>query len=171
MRIALIVAVDESGVIGRKNHIPWRLSTDQRRFKHLTMGHHIVMGRKTWESIGRLLPGRTSIVISRQAKFAAEGALVAHSLEAALQLAMDRGETEVFVIGGAEIYAQALPQAHRIYLTRVHTTTPDGDTFFPPLNAGEWSVLESTQVEIDEKNLVPSTFSILERLTLENPAP
>jgi dihydrofolate reductase len=170
MRIALIVAVDEGGVIGRKNQVPWRLATDLQRFKRLTMGHHIIMGRKTWESIGRALPGRTSIIVTRQANYAAGDARVAPSLDAALEMAEKRGETEAFIIGGAEIYTLALPGADRIYLTRVHTVTPDGDTYFPQVDSGEWSILEETRFEADDKNPASSTYLVLERSTAENPA-
>jgi dihydrofolate reductase len=101
MILSVIVAMDENGGIGYKNRLPWRLSTDLVRFKNITMNHHVIMGRKTYESIGRVLPGRTMIVISRNERFEAEGCLVAHSLEGAIHFAINEGEDEVFVIGGA----------------------------------------------------------------------
>src|SRR5438128_8661840 len=114
MRISIIVAVAENGVIGRGGMLPWRLSDDLRRFKQLTMGHTIVMGRKTWESIGRALPGRRNVVVSRQAGYAAAGTEVVGSLDDAIALAEAAGETELFVIGGAEIYRLAMPRAERL---------------------------------------------------------
>ncbi len=168
MRIVLIAAVDEMGVIGVGKEIPWVLSSDLKRFKSLTMGHHLVMGRKTWESIGHALPGRTSIIITHQVDYTAPGGLVTHSLAEALGLASQRGEDEVFIIGGAEIFAQALPQADRIYLTRVHTTTPHGDTFFPPFIPDDWQILETIQAQADDRNQAATTFTILERITPNN---
>jgi dihydrofolate reductase len=136
-RLSLIVAMARDRVIGRDGKLPWHLSADLKRFKALTMGHHIVMGRKTWESIGRPLPGRTSVVVTRNASYAAAGAHVAASFDSALALAHD--DSEVFVIGGGQIYRQALPLADRIYLTEVDAEYP-GDTFFPALNPREWNV-------------------------------
>src|SRR5262252_9100268 len=116
-RLSLIVAMAGNRVIGRDGQLPWRLPADQRRFKALTMGHHIIMGRKTWESIGRPLPGRTSVVVTRNAQYAAPGALLAASLPEALALAQH--DPEPFVIGGAEIFREALPFSNRVYLTEV----------------------------------------------------
>ena len=128
MRISLIAAVSRNGVIGHKGSIPWRLPADLKRFKQLTMGHPIVMGRKTFESLGKPLPGWTNIIVTRQPDFKACGALVARSLEEALRLC--EGAEEVFVVGGASIYRQAIPLADRIYLTEIHQEF-EGDTFFP----------------------------------------
>ena len=161
MRVSLIVAMARNGVIGRDGGLPWRLAVDLQRFKRLTMGHHILMGRKTFESLGRLLPGRTSVVITRQPNSAAGGAPVAGSLEAALATAA--GDTEVFVIGGAEIYRQALPLASRIYLTQVQADVV-GDVVFPAWNCNEWQVIEQTQHAADERNEFAHSFSILERI-------
>ena len=134
-RLSLIVAVARNGVIGKDNRLPWRIPEDLKRFRALTMGHHIIMGRRTWESIGRPLPGRTSVVVTRNRDYVATGALVVHSLEDAL--AQCTGDEAVFVIGGAEIYANALPLAERIYLTRIHADYA-GDTFFPSLAQEQW---------------------------------
>ena len=114
MRISLIVAMSENRVIGRGGGLPWRLSADLKRFKHLTMGHHLIMGRKTFESIGRVLPGRTSIVVTRQTDYRAAGVVVARSLSEALHIAATAGDDEAFVIGGGEIYRQILPSADQL---------------------------------------------------------
>jgi dihydrofolate reductase len=141
MNIILIVAVAENGVIGQGNAIPWRLKSDMQRFKALTMGKPVVMGRKTFESLRRPLPGRTNIVITRNADFQAAGAVVATSFEAARSVALGdalrRFATEIVVIGGAEIYAQWMAVADRLEVTEVHGR-PDGDTFFPPIDPAEW---------------------------------
>jgi dihydrofolate reductase len=175
MRISIIVAMDEARGIGRDNRLPWRLSEDLKRFKSLTMGHHIIMGRKTYASIGRPLPGRTTIVVTHQedyhgiqgecnsSKQASEAnCLVAHSLEEALGLARQRGETEVFVIGGREIFAQALGMAERIYLTRVHAELP-ADVHFPPIHLQKWVEKVREYHHANENNEYPFSFLILER--------
>ncbi len=161
MRQSLIVARSENGVIGRGGRLPWHLSADLRRFKQLTMGHTIVMGRKTFESIGRPLPGRTSIVVTRQPDYRPPGVLVAASLDEAQRLAA--GDTELFYIGGGEIYRQVLPQVERIYLTRVDAEV-EGDTVFPELPANRWRVIEQTKHPADEKNDFPVSFLIYERV-------
>jgi len=162
MLVSIIVARAENGVIGRDGTLPWRLSADLRRFKRLTMGHAIVMGRKTWESIGHPLPGRRMVVVSRQADYKADGVQVVASLDEALQVARGAGDKEVFVIGGAEIYRQALPIAQRIYLTRVGGQV-EGDTYFPELDTGDWSQIESEQHEADAKNDHAYCFEVHER--------
>lgn len=136
MEITIVVAAAENDVIGAGGGIPWRLPDDQRRFKSLTLGHHIVMGRRTHESIGRLLPGRTTIVVSRDPALRIEGAHVAPDLATAVTFARDAGETELFVVGGERVYAEALPVADRIELTRVHAHV-SGDTRFPSVDALE----------------------------------
>ena len=133
--MSIICAVAANGVIGQGNRLPWRLPADLTRFKQLTMGHPIIMGRKTYESLGKPLPGRTNIVVTRQPAFKACGALTAPSLEAALRLA--EAETEIFVIGGASMYAQALPLADRIYWTEVHQDFA-GDTVMPAFDRAAW---------------------------------
>lgn len=141
MRIALIVARAENGIIGREGGLPWRISGDLKFFKATTMGKPVVMGRKTYESIGRPLPGRENIVVTRARDFQAEGVHVVNDLEVALRLAGDLARAsaveEIMVIGGAQIYAQALDRADRIYLTEVHAA-PDGDARFPTLDPAEW---------------------------------
>lgn len=162
MIISLLVAMDEKRGIGKAGGLPWRLSSDLKRFRQLTMGHHIIVGRKTYESIGRPLPGRQMIVVTRNESFAPEGCFVAHSVEAAISLARERGEGELFVCGGADIYAQTLGAADRLYLTLVHADS-DADTFFPEWDAGEWAEVESEDHAADEKNQHPFTFKLLAR--------
>jgi len=146
MRLSVVVAVSENGVIGRGGDIPWRLPDDQKFFKELTIGHTLVMGRATFQSIGRVLPGRTTIVVSRDDAYAAEGALLAHSLDEALELAEKSGASEVFVVGGAAIYEAALPRAHRLFVTRVHAVI-EGDTRFPDFEDGRYGAFERCEVE------------------------
>ena len=158
--MSLIVAVAENGIIGRNGQLPWQLSADLKRFKRLTMGHHLVMGRKTFESIGRLLPGRTTVVVTRQPMYVAPGALVAHDLSQALQLAA--GDDEVFIIGGSELYRQALPHVNRIYLTQVQARV-DGDVRFPEIDESAWQVVSRSHHLVDEQNEFETTFHELIR--------
>ena len=134
--ITIVVAVAANGVIGREGGMPWRLPGEQARVKKLTMGHALVMGRRTFDSIGRALPGRTTVVVTRQPDWQAEGALVAGSVDAALEIAA-RHDREVFVFGGAEIYAAAIPRAHRMVVTWVDQE-PAGDTTFPEVDWDQW---------------------------------
>jgi dihydrofolate reductase len=162
MKVSIIVAISENGVIGRDGGLPWRLSGDLRRFKELTMGHDMIMGRKTYESLARPLPGRTMIVLTRQPGYsAAAGVLVARDLDEALALAA--ADDEVFVIGGAEVYRQALPLAERIYLTLVHTKI-QGDPRFPDFDRNQWRETQRTPHAADEKNEYDTTFCILDRV-------
>lgn len=137
MIVSLVVAMAENGVIGRDGGLPWRLPDDLKHFKRLTSGYTVIMGRKTFDEVGRPLPNRRNLVVSRNPGFAAEGITVAPSLDAALALAA--GESEVFVIGGGEIYRQALPRADRLHLTQVHAAV-DGDTTFPAFDPAEWTL-------------------------------
>jgi len=160
--VSIIVAVADNGVIGRGGGLPWHLPADLKRFKRLTSGHHMVMGRRTWDSIGRRpLPGRPTIVVSRDPSFVAEGAQAARSVEEALELAA--GADEVFIAGGEAIYRAALPVADRIYLTRVHACF-DGDTHFPAFDANDWQVVVEERHEPDEKNPYAHTFLVYERV-------
>lgn len=154
--------MERNGVIGRDGDLPWHLSADLKRFKQLTMGHHIIMGRKTFDSIGRLLPGRTSVVVTRQPDFSAEGAIVVHGLSDALVAAS--GDEEAFIIGGAQIYEQAVAIVDRIYLTEVDADVT-GDAQFPDFDRTEWTIIESTQYPADDRNDHPHTFTVLERTT------
>jgi len=164
MKLSIIVAVAENGVIGREGDLPWRLSADLRRFKRLTMGHAILMGRKTWESIGRPLPGRKSIVISRQGDFATnfDEVSVVGNLEEAISAASRASTEDVFAIGGAQIYAMALPHADRLLLTRVQAEV-EGDVFFPEVDWDEWRLVEEESCAADEKNDFSHTYQTFER--------
>jgi len=158
--IALVVAVAENGVIGRGNALPWRLSADLRRFKALTMGHTVIMGRKTFDSIEKGLTGRRNLVVSRNPEFRPEGATRVPSLEAAFNEAGPTGE--VFVIGGADIYRQAMPVADKIYLTLVHAT-PEGDAHFPLPEGTEWALVSTEPRGADDKNEYSSEFRVYQR--------
>ncbi|NBO63325.1 MAG: dihydrofolate reductase [Acidobacteria bacterium] len=164
MRISLIVALDRAAGIGYENRIPWRLSNDLRRFRDLTLGHHLVVGRRTYESIGRALPGRRMIVLSRAPSYQIDQCLVAHSLAEAIRLARNSGETELFIGGGAEIYRLALPLTDRIYLTRVEVTLP-ADTVFPLWDPSEWTETVVSTHPADEHNEFDSTFLIYDRVS------
>ena len=139
MRIHVIVAAAENGVIGKEGQMPWRIPEDLKRFKSLTMGSPMIMGRKTWDSIGRPLPGRESVVVTRQ-KLAIPGATVVHSLEDAFEHCRARGVADAYVIGGGELYRQALPRADIVHLTRVRGAF-EGDVTFPDLDPSEWQEL------------------------------
>jgi dihydrofolate reductase len=160
-RLSVVVAADERGGIGRAGGLPWHLPEDLKRFKAITMGKPIVMGRRTWDSIGRPLPGRRSIVVSRQAGLAIEGAEVVGSLEEALRVASD--VPEACVIGGAELYRLALPLAEVIHLTRVHATV-EADTFLPALDLSEWEEVSSERHEVDDRHAHPYSFVTLRRI-------
>ncbi len=164
MLISLIVAIDEDMGIGKDGRLPWHLRADLQRFKRLTMGHHLVMGRKTYQSIGKPLPGRKNIILSRDPAFQAPGCLVLPSLQEALDLARQGSEDELFIIGGGQIYAQALPLADRIYLTRVHTRA-GCDITFPPFDPAEWAESRRSEHPADEHNDHPSTFTLLRRVS------
>jgi len=154
--------MDRRRGIGVGNQLPWRLPADLKRFRELTMGHHIIVGRKTFASIGKPLAGRQMIVVTRDRAFRAEGCLVAHSPEEAIRLAGARGESEVFVCGGAEIYAQSLARADRLYLTLVDAEVA-ADTFFPTFDEQDWQERERVFHPADEKNQFPFTFKLLVR--------
>ena len=155
--ISLIVAASRNGVIGKDNKLPWHIPDDLKRFKTLTMGHPVLMGRKTFESIGKPLPGRTNIVVTHQKDFACCGALTAPSLEEALRIT--EKETEVFVIGGAQIFEQALPLADQIYLTRINRDF-EGDTFLFPIDPAAW---KETSREDHLTEPLPHTFLTYEK--------
>ena len=153
--ISLIVAIAKNGVIGIKNTLPWHLPEDLKRFQALTMGHHIVMGRKTYESLGRLLPGRTTVIVTRNKSYRIEGALVAHSLQDAIQLC--KKDEEVFIIGGAELYKDGLQVAERLYITQVDLDVA-GDAFFPALDLSHWCET-AREAHVSEKGLAFSYLS------------
>ena len=168
MRLSLIVAVSQNNVIGRDGDLPWHLSADLQRFKRLTMGHVMLMGRKTWESIGRPLPGRTSIVISRQADYETgfDSVPVAMNLDEALAAArrIAGDSEEAFIIGGARIYEMTFARAQRLLLTRVHADV-DGDVYFPPVDWDQWSLVNEESVAADDNNDYPHTYQIYQRVS------
>ncbi len=133
--LSVIVAMARNRVIGIRNTLPWRLPDDLRHFKALTMGHHIIMGRKTYESIGRPLPGRTTVIVTRDPDYRMDGCLTATSIDAAI--ATCAGDAEIFFVGGAEMYAQVLPRADRLYLTEIQADYA-GDAWFPAFDRGDW---------------------------------
>ena len=164
MKVSIIAALSTNGIIGRDNQVPWRQSTDMKRYKALTMGHHLITGRKTFESVGRPLPGRTTVVVTRQPGYQPEGVVVVNSLDEALRIAAAAGDDEAFINGGAEVYAQALHRADRMHLTRVHAEV-EGDTYFPEFDdVSEWRLVDSEHFEADEKNEYPYSFLTYERV-------
>jgi len=163
VRVSLIVAVAANGIIGRDGGLPWRLSNDLRYFKKVTMGKPIVMGRKTYESIGRPLPGRPNLIVSRNPAFAADGADVFRSLDAAIGAAEARGAAEAMVIGGAALYRDALDRAERLYLTEVHARVA-GDTSFPDIDAAHWSETSRERHSAGERDEYDHSFVVLDRV-------
>ena len=166
MKLALIVAMAKNHVIGINNNLPWHLSEDLKYFKRVTMGKPIIMGRKTFESIGRPLPGRTNIVITRNKNYQAEGIKVVHSLKTAMELcnsiAVIDGGDEAMVIGGAELYTEALPLADYLYLTEVHADV-QGDAYFPEFNRNDWQEIARDNFKAVEPNPYDYSFTVLEK--------
>lgn len=158
--ISLIVAMDENGLIGRNNDLPWRLPNDLAFFKKTTMGKPIIMGRKTWESIGRPLPGRKNVVVTRQDGYQAEGCTVASSLEAACNLC--KSADEVVIIGGAQLYAKALDKVVKMYITHVHAEL-EGDAWFPEVDWDKWNKTREESYTQDERNEYAHSFQWWER--------
>ncbi len=168
LSLSIVVAASDNGVIGREGELPWRMPADLQRFKRLTMGHCLIMGRKTYESIGRPLPGRVSIVLSRSPDWSpnAEGVLVAQCLDEAIRLAADAPDmdcSEAYIVGGGEVYRQAMTHADRIHLTRVHTTL-EGDAYFPEIDPNKWELAESEERVADERNEHACTFMTYDRV-------
>jgi len=159
--ISIIAALAENRVIGVNNTLPWHLPNDLKHFRRLTTGHAIIMGRKNYESIGKPLPERTNIVVTRNRDYRVDGCLIAHSLDEALRLAGD--DPEIFVIGGAEIYREALPRADRLYLTQVHAPI-DGDTLFPEINRNDWKETAREPHAADDKHVYAYSFVVFERI-------
>jgi dihydrofolate reductase len=162
--ISLIVAMDRNRGIGLGNRLPWRLPDDMKRFRELTMGHHLVVGRRTFASIGKALPGRVMIILTRDSEFTATDCFVVHSLREALDLARSRGETELFIGGGSEVYSEALPAASRIYLTAVDADV-EADAFFPEFDLSEWNESSGELHLTDDRHSLPFSFKILNRKT------
>jgi dihydrofolate reductase len=155
MILSIIVAFDQNRVIGKDNKLPWHLPADLKHFKSLTMGHHMIMGRKTYESIGRPLPGRTTVIITRQKNFVAPGCVVAGSLDEAL--ALIKNDDEVFVIGGAQIFEIAMKKCNKLYTTLIHHRF-NGDTFFPEIDSDKWKETSRRDFTADEKNAWDYSF-------------
>jgi dihydrofolate reductase len=158
--LTLIVAVADSGVIGRDNSLPWHLPEDLKRFKRLTMGKPIVMGRKTFESIGKPLPGRVNIVVTRDPGYRRDGVIVVHDVDSAVRAAGP--VPEIMVIGGAELFRSLLPRAGRVHLTRVHGNI-EGDVMWPALDDRDWQVVEREEFAADERHAHAMTFEVIER--------
>lgn len=159
--LSIVVAVSENNVIGHANDLPWKLSGDLKRVKALTMGHHLIMGRKTYESIGRPLPGRTTVIITRQKNYAPDGCVVVHNLFDAIRFCW--ADSESFVFGGGEIFKAALPHCEKIYLTRIHSQI-EGTVFFPELNLKEWEIQSEQYFPADEKNEFACTVFEMQRV-------
>ncbi len=162
MRISIIVAMDEGRLIGNEGGMPWHLPADLRFFKSVTMGKPIIMGRSTWESIGKPLPGRTNIIITRNADFQAEGCRLAHSVDEALAIAEEESAEEVMIVGGGGIYEQVLDRVGRLYLTRIAAHLI-GDTHFPVINPDEWQEISRQEHKADGDNPFDLEFVVLDR--------
>ncbi len=163
MKISLVVAVSENQVIGKDNQLLWRLPNDLKFFKNTTWAMPVIMGRKTFESLGKPLTGRTNIVLTTRNNWEAEGVIVVHDWTTALTAARETDAKEVFVIGGGDIYQQSLAFCHRVYQTRVHTTIP-GDTYFPVLPEDEWQLHSRLDFPADAKHAYPYSFEIWDRI-------
>ncbi|SFI01254.1 MULTISPECIES: dihydrofolate reductase [unclassified Bacillus (in: firmicutes)] len=159
--ISLLVAMDKNRLIGKDNQLPWHLPADLAYFKKVTMGHPIIMGRKTFESIGRPLPGRTNIILTRNQNYEMEGCKVIHSIDDVKKMDEQMNE-ELFVIGGAEIFKEVLPFANRLYITQIEEVF-EGDTFFPEINYNEWEEVSATQGVTDEKNPYTYAYHVYDR--------
>jgi dihydrofolate reductase len=159
-RISVIVAMARNRVIGANNRIPWHLPDEQKLFKQLTLGHHLVMGRKTYESIGRLLPGRTTVIVTRRPGYKVAGAIIARSFVDAINAAAR--DDEIFVIGGAELFREALPVASRLHLTVVDAQ-PEGDTFMPDVDLTQWREVRSENHQADDRHAYGYTYTLYER--------
>jgi len=166
MNISIVAAIGENFELGGKGNLLWRLPTDMQRFKQITTNHHVIMGRKTYESLPakfRPLPDRVNIVITANTSFKADNCTVANDLIAAIDVAKNAGESDLMIIGGAQIYNQALPLAHTLYITCVHAAFPDADVFFPKWNEEKWKVVNEEKFAADEKHLFAFDFLKLER--------
>jgi dihydrofolate reductase len=167
MTISIIAAVAANNIIGRDNKLPWHMPADLKWFKALTTGHHVVMGRKTFEEFRKPLPGRVNVVVTRNPNWAADGVAIARSVDEAISKAEAAGDKEIFIIGGAEIFSQVLHRSDRMYITRIHTE-PEGDTYFPDFDdVNEWKLVDSEHHEADEKNVFPYSFLTYERHEVE----
>ena len=157
MKIALIVAASENDVIGKDNNLPWNQPADLKYFKNKTWGMAVIMGRKTFEAMGKPLPGRVNIVVTSNKDWNAEGATVVHSIEAALQKADELNFKEIFITGGGEIFRQSMKLADKIFITRIHAQI-EGDAFFPEINGSDWQLENTMHIDADEKNRYSMSF-------------
>lgn len=162
MILSIVVAASTNNVIGKDNGLLWHLPNDMKFFKNTTWGMPVIMGRKTFESLGKPLTGRTNIVITRQKEFLGEGIKIVSNIEEAMRVASDADAREAFIIGGGEIYKQTLPLVHRIYLTRVHAIL-EGDTFFPAFDENNWQLLSQLDFNADEKHLYDYCFQVWQK--------
>jgi len=153
--ISIIVAIGKNRVIGKDNQLIWHLPADLKRFKQITMGHSMIMGRKTFESIGKALPGRTTVIVTRDKNYKQVNCLVANSTEQAIEIC--KNDSEIFIVGGAQIFEKAIALTDKIYLTQIHESF-DGDVFFPALNEDEWKIISQEDHTADEKNKYDYSF-------------
>ena len=167
MKISCIVAIDQKSAIGAKGLIPWHLPADLKYFRKTTTPHHVIMGRQTYESIGKPLPHRINIVITRDPYYLSTGCLIAHSIAEAFSIAADHGETEVFIIGGAQIYQESQGLWDRIYLTRIDLKVDEADAYFPVMNKEEWNLISSESHKSDDKNKWDYVFDVYDRAVIE----
>lgn len=163
MIISTIVGKGKNNEIGKSNDIPWYLPADLKYFKKITTGHAIIMGRKCFDSIGKALPNRTNIVVSRNPDYEIENCILVHSLKAALTVAMEKGEEEVFIIGGGEIYKMTLPISNKLYITEIDLEIPDADVFFPAINKEDWELISEEAHHKDDKNPYNYCFKVYNR--------
>ncbi len=163
MEKCIIAAVAEDGAIGKDNGLLWHLPEDLKYFKATTMGCPVIMGRRTFESIGRPLPGRRNIVVSETLRIQDERLRVVSELDKAFEAAQGDGHDRCFIIGGAQLYAEAIPEADRLYITRIHATAPDADRFFPPIDKSVWSLESASEPHTDPKTGITFTFEVYSR--------
>jgi len=167
MKVSLVAAVAQNGVIGKDNDLPWRLPDDMKFFMSVTRGHYVILGRKNFESLPekyKPLPNRTNVVVTRQKDYQAQGCIVVHNIQEALKVAEQANEQEVMVIGGSDIYALALPFAHRLYITEVHADV-EGDVKFPEFDKQSWTEVSRVPHEKDDRHAYPFDFVVYEKAT------
>jgi dihydrofolate reductase len=166
MTLSIIVAISANNVIGTDNQLPWHLPADLQYFKSLTVDHPILMGRKTYDSIGRPLPKRTNIVITRDQSFHHDGLQIAHSIDQAIDFCREKNYDEVFIIGGDTIYSQTIHLADKLYITRVDTHIENGTAFFPVIDVNQWKIISSEERKSDEKNTMNMIFEVYEKVSI-----
>ena len=162
MKISIIVAVDENNLIGKRDSLPWYLPADLMHFKETTMGHHVLFGQTTHESIGRPLPGRTNIILSNDPEFKSEGCIVVNTPKEAIEFVKEKGENELFICGGAMVYKTFLPLSDKVYMTKIHHKF-EGDIYFPKIDMKKWKLISKESHKQDEKNPHSYDFLILKK--------